>query len=208
MQLDFLSDGTHQGRLLLSLATELQAKSLAEISVMDIVRSAHTSKRTFYEHFPDRDGCFIKLYAEMSKRVIGVMRAAASEAGEKVSFRSRVRHAYRAYLLEMLRYPKLAQRLYIDILSVGAVGLQLRRDVNAQFANIILCALQKKDWLSPETEVDRNAMLAAVAGINELILYGIEDGDVDELVGIAPAIEAVIEGTVRDIASRAGVKAR
>ena len=204
MELTVLADGTHRGRFLLGLATELGTKPLADISVVDIVRAAHASKRTFYEYFADRDGCFIELYAEVSKRMIELVRAGANEAGEKVSFKVRVSNAYRVYLAEMLRHPRLAQRLYIDILGVGPAGLQLRRDVNEQFANIILCALhKKKDWLGPGAEVDRNAMLAAVSGINELILYAIADGAPGKLAGIAPAIEAVIGGAVRRMASHA-----
>ena len=207
MDLSVLSDGSSRGRLLVGLATELERKSLAEVSVVNIVAAAHVSKRTFYEHFPDRDQCFLALYKLLGERIIEVTGAAASGAGEDVPFSSRVRSAFQAYMSELLQHPKLSMALYMGILGAGEQGLMLRQRVNEQFANVILCALQKKkNWLAPNATTDRYAMLGAIAGANELILYAMQQGSPEALANVAPAIEALVSGAVKQAASKLSSK--
>ena len=37
------------------------------MTIADVVRVARVSKRTFYEHFADKEACFLALYAETSR---------------------------------------------------------------------------------------------------------------------------------------------
>jgi AcrR family transcriptional regulator len=48
-------------RLLDGLAASIREKGLAQTQVSDIVRHARASRRTFYNHFPDKDSCFVEL---------------------------------------------------------------------------------------------------------------------------------------------------
>jgi AcrR family transcriptional regulator len=48
-------------RLMEGLAGSIREKGLAQTRVSDIVRHAHASRRTFYNHFEDKEACFVEL---------------------------------------------------------------------------------------------------------------------------------------------------
>src|ERR1700753_1911131 len=48
-------------RLMEGLAASIREKGLAQTQVSDIVRHAHASRRTFYNHFEDKEACFVEL---------------------------------------------------------------------------------------------------------------------------------------------------
>src|ERR1700741_994398 len=51
-----------RARLIGALATSIRAKGYRETTVADVVRIARTSRRTFYQHFEDREACFLALF--------------------------------------------------------------------------------------------------------------------------------------------------
>ena len=56
----------HRARLTGGLAAAIAEKGYAAVTIADVVRHARVSKRTFYEHFADKEACFLALYAETS----------------------------------------------------------------------------------------------------------------------------------------------
>src|SRR6201992_2000090 len=48
-------------RLMGARAAAIREKGLAQTQVSDIVRHAHASRRTFYNHFEDKEACFVEL---------------------------------------------------------------------------------------------------------------------------------------------------
>ncbi len=56
------AQATHRDRLIAAMAASIEAKGYRETTVADVVRLARTSRRTFYEHFVDRESCFLALF--------------------------------------------------------------------------------------------------------------------------------------------------
>ena len=52
----------HRERLIAAMATSIEEKGYRDTTVADVVRIARTSRRNFYEHFADRDACFLALF--------------------------------------------------------------------------------------------------------------------------------------------------
>src|ERR1700753_3222489 len=53
-------------RLMEGLAASIREKGLAQTQVSDIVRHARASRRTFYNHFDDKEACFVELMNTLS----------------------------------------------------------------------------------------------------------------------------------------------
>ena len=70
----------HRARLTEGLAAAIAAKGYAAVTIADVVRLARVSKRTFYEHFADKEACFLALYAETSDELIDLIATAAATA--------------------------------------------------------------------------------------------------------------------------------
>ncbi len=53
-------------RLMEGLAASIREKGLAGTQVSDIVGHAHASRRTFYNHFEDKEACFVELMTTLA----------------------------------------------------------------------------------------------------------------------------------------------
>ena len=63
-------------RLLHALAESIEENGYRDTTVANIVRRARTSRRTFYEHFADKEACFLALLSDANARLIRDVTAA------------------------------------------------------------------------------------------------------------------------------------
>src|ERR1700759_1299930 len=64
---DVSANQAQHARLLEGLAESIREKGLAQAQVSDIVRHARASRRTFYNHFADKEACFVELMNTLSE---------------------------------------------------------------------------------------------------------------------------------------------
>ncbi len=188
------TDGTSpRSRLIAGMAKVLEQRALSELYADDVVKEAGVSKRTFYQHFANKEACFLALYRENSARVLDVLREASGAEG--LSALERIQRGSRAYLSFMQSQSALMKRLYIDILYLGTEGMKAKRDVLQQFADMLLAAYDAERGLTPSLPpLDPELVLAIVSGINELILFKIEDGQADRLSDLEGVSQKLILG--------------
>src|SRR3569833_4279079 len=74
----FLETTEPRARLMLALASVIEEKGYNATTIADVVRIAKVSRRTFYEHFADRDDCFLELFAATGDWLVQLVGAAAS----------------------------------------------------------------------------------------------------------------------------------
>ncbi len=175
----------HRRRLLEGMAHAVAAKGYGDTTIADIVREASVSRRTFYEHFSTKADCLIALYGAASHNALKVLREAIDPSHE---WQAQVEQALAAYLGRMAENPVLMRTLYIEILGLGAEGLEARRRVNLEIAEFILSIVNGDSGaaLSPDMA------MAIVGGINELILQYIEQDRVAQLAElVVPASRLV-----------------
>jgi AcrR family transcriptional regulator len=177
----------HRGRLLSAMAHAVAEKGYADTTIADVVREAGVSRRTFYEHFRDKAECFIALYEAASHNALQVLRDAIDPAH---GWQEQVERAIGAYLQCMASNPVLMRTLFIEILGLGAEGLEARRRVNQEIADYMV-AVVGKDRVTPQLA------MAVVGGIHELVLQAIEDGKVDELAQLTATAAALVKAVTR-----------
>lgn len=182
----------HRRRLLEGMAHAVAAKGYGDTTIADIVREASVSRRTFYEHFSTKAECLIALYEAASHNALKVLRDAIDPAHE---WQAQVQSAMAAYLGCMAQNPVLMRTLFIEILGLGAEGLESRRRVNREIADFVLAVVNggqpRGKPLSPIMA------MAIVGAINELILQYIEQDRVaqlHELVGPASELVNAVTG--------------
>jgi AcrR family transcriptional regulator len=191
----------HRSRLLAGLATVLESKTLAELYADDIVRTAGVSKRTFYQHFKNKQECFLALYEENSAYIMTTLLQATQD--ESLSMVERVERGAEVYLAAMQAQAPLMKRLYIDILTLGSEGLAARRRVIGMFALLITDMYSKEQQRLPSLPDIPEVMLTGIiAGLNELILYRIEDGKADELTELASTTREMLMAGIQLLLSK------
>ena len=112
---------SHRTRILESLETCLDAKSFRDITLTDIAAAAHISRRTFYEHFANKDECLLALSEETSAHIMKAILTSFSGAD---SWEDKVEKISHAYLQEIQK--KTVRSVNLALLSssnrVGCIG--------------------------------------------------------------------------------------
>lgn len=187
-----------RSRLLAGLALALAQSPLTGLYTGDIAREAGVSKRTFYEHFANKEQCFLALYLENSGRILQVLKEATLPSD--VPLLDRIERGARAYLTEMQRQAGLMKRLYIDILGLGAEGLQAKREIIGQFASLLIELYEAERAKMPGMPpMKPELVLGVIAGLNELILFKIEDGEAEQLLDLVETSRLMILGSLHGL---------
>lgn len=172
-------------RLVLAMIAAVIEGGYADTTIADVVRHAHVSKRTFYQHFPDKEACFLAAYLAVSAELLGRIATAGAQAGD---LEERVRAAARVYFSSLEERPEITRAFLSDIHAVGPSALRLRRQIHQQFAdtlrNLVDAERVRRPALKP---LSRELATAIVGGINELMLMAIEEGRADRLDEVSDA---------------------
>ena len=165
----------HRFRLLEALAAAVSERGYAATTIADIVKNARVSKRTFYEHFADKEECFLALYVEANEILrIGIQ--AAFEAPAR-SWRAQLDAGLEAYLGALEQNPALTRTCVIEIRAAGPRALEMRLRAHAKFAAMLRAFVDRTRKKHPELRPMSAAMAAAVVGgIDELLLVNVARG--------------------------------
>ncbi|MBL0945999.1 MAG: TetR/AcrR family transcriptional regulator [Hydrogenophaga sp.] len=174
-------------RLLQALADVAAEKGLAAVTVADVVRVAGVSKRTFYEHFSDKEACFLQLYRLASASALRTLREAVQPG---LPWQAQVETALRAYFAHLASGPQLLRLLFVEIHHLGEAGSAVRREVMGELAAFMLGTVNRD---RPAARALSEPMaVAAVGAITELVLQAIEQNRQADLTELAPAASEVV----------------
>ena len=150
----------------------VERKGYGPTTIADIVKSAHVSKRTFYEQFATKEECFLAAYRELSDQT---MQTVASVIDPAQSWERQIETAMRAYLSVLDARPILARTFLLEILAAGSGALELRRQVLHEFAELTRGFADVARRRRPELRrLTATMAMAFVGGINELVLLKVE----------------------------------
>jgi AcrR family transcriptional regulator len=190
-------DGHRRGRILRALAVCMAEKGYRATTMSDIARVGQVSKTVVYAHFRDKEQCLLELYSRATDTVLETVRQ-AQEAGRAAGlpWRDRVRSSVAAYLEVLAAGPALAWAALVEVQAAGASALALRRDVVDRYVDLLGEAAGELHAEHPDEvrPLSRQLLLAAVGGINELLLARVERGEGDRLTEDAEVAAAVLIG--------------
>ncbi len=162
----------HHARLVAGMTEALMDKGYVELTVADIVRCARVSKRTFYEHFGDKEACFLAAYAAMTSELLARI---AEAAAPELSAEEQLEAATRAYVSSLEERPALTRAFLADIQAAGPKAHEARRTVHRRFAMLLRALVDRGRIDRPELRpMSEDMATAVVGGINELVLLTLE----------------------------------
>jgi AcrR family transcriptional regulator len=144
-------------------------------SVADVLARAGISRRTFYEHFCDKEDCYLQAYDHAAQRLT----AAVTEA---LASHERWEGAARTALDLMLRTvadnPRLARACLVEVLAVGPAGVR-RRD--ASLRPFQQCFDRARALAPPQARIPETVSETIVGGILETISARVLRGETARL---------------------------
>jgi AcrR family transcriptional regulator len=182
-------EASQRERMLDAIVGAVADKGYAGTTVADVVSRAGVSRKTFYEHFRDKEECFLAAYDEGVEVLMAQIRAAGEDAAD---WQEMMRARVRAYLARLVEEPAFARAYLIEVFAAGEAALERRRSVHARLAKFgrELNVEARKDF--PEMpEVPDEVFIAAFGAINELLSTYVSEGRTSELLRLQEPIEYV-----------------
>lgn len=175
----FLSGDEVRGRLMLAMAQSITEKGFGQTVVADVVRIAKVSRRTFYEHFEDREDCFLAVcdaFTDKARELI------AEAADSDRPWRERVRAGIEVHTALLMSNPPLTRSFFFEIYSTGERGAAQHRKIHRRFAEQLVEISTQVRRTNPELNpVSFPLASMIVAGIGELAMLEMEQGATEEL---------------------------
>lgn len=175
-------------RLLEAITEAVARRGYAEASVADVIEIAGVSRKTFYEHFRDKEDCFLKAYEVLSDRLVVAMKSAIEP---KMSVATRRRAQLTKFIDALVHDPFVARAFMVDVLGAGPRALRARERVNASFAEAVL-----------GTAVPRLRRAAIVGGVNAVVVGALLEDRAQQLPNAIDALCAFIDSAVRSAGTR------
>jgi AcrR family transcriptional regulator len=176
--------------MLNAVVAAVAEKGFADMTVADVVAGAGVSRRTFYEQFDDKLGCFLAAYRWQADALLSDVEqaVAAAEPAE------RLRAGLTAYLEGLAEQPLAARVLIVDILGAGPKALEAREQMRSRWA-------ESYRGISRDDDVLR----ALVGGIAELVQARLLAGEAARLPELVPTLERFVKAVV-EASREAGVR--
>lgn len=192
-----VDDAHRRARILWALASCMAEKGYRATTISDIARGARVSKTVVYTHFRDKEHCLLELYSRATDKVLELVREAQARArAEGLPWRERLHAGVTAYLEALASGPAVAWAALVEVQAAGRTALALRRDVVDRYVELLteVAGDLLRDHPDEVRPVQRELVLAAVGGINELMLARTERGDAEHLADDADVATAVLVG--------------
>src|ERR1700677_1322228 len=124
----------HRQRLLDALAASITEDGYRNTTVAGIVRRARTSRRTFYEHFADKEACFIALLTDANADII---RGISAVVDRKARPETKIQQAITAWIQAADSRPAIMLSWIRDSPTLGAETRRLQRDLQEGFVVLL-----------------------------------------------------------------------
>ena len=187
-----------RARMLEAITRAVAAKGYASVTVSDVVAGAGVSRRTFYEHFREREDCFLAAFSAAAEVVREEIARAIRELDEP-GWREVLRVALETYLRALATEPEVARVLKIDIFGAGPAAVDRGREVGERFVELLRVLNQMATDDDEEIgEVPDLMLRAVVGGISQLVEWHLLSHGAETLGELADPmtelVTAVIEG--------------
>ncbi len=158
-----------RARICQAMAEVVAKEGYAGVTVSDVVRAAHVSRRTFYEQFQDKDHCFIETYRTGCENGIEQIDAALRGL-EEPDWRTRLWVSLETYVSILAAEPHFAKVLLIDVLGAGSQALEMRERILGIYVEHYRGLRERARSEDPELpDVPDQFLRGLVGGIAELV---------------------------------------
>ena len=176
-------------RVLSGLAASVGERGYAATTIADVVAAAGVSRSTFYAHFEDKEAAFVALYETGAELVLGVIEEVDARARQDgADWQERLAIVSAAYFSTLAQGGEVTRSLLTEIAGLGERVRTARRKVLDRYVELFVGLAREVAATHPELrEPSPTLLLAAVGGMNELLLRAVDDGTLDDLDALVEA---------------------
>jgi AcrR family transcriptional regulator len=190
-------------RMLVAVAEVVSRKGYAAMTVRDVIGEAGVSRRTFYEHFHNKEDAFLAAYDHVVDHVLGEV-SAAYLRGE--SWAEGVGLGIQAFVDYLAKDPAVAHVCIVEVLAAGPRALARRSSAMERFRGFIAPGLEQ---MPATLRAPQSAPDTVIGGIYEMVYGHVLRGETRRLPELAPDLlhTAIVPFVGREEAARASREA-
>jgi AcrR family transcriptional regulator len=162
-------------RILDAVADVASLAGYASMSVEGIIATAGVSRRTFYDHFSDKQEAFLAAYDAIVALLVDRVQSAFVA---NTTFAGRVRDCLAAFLSFLASEPRFADMCIVEVLAAGPEAVERRNGVMKAMAGLIQAAASE---LKDAPQAPPLIAETIVGGIYEVVYSRVLQGKTEEL---------------------------
>jgi AcrR family transcriptional regulator len=175
---------SQRGRLICAVADAVAAKGYAATSVADVIALAGVSRKAFYEHFEDKEACFLASYDTGAQAIHAAMVGAVEEG---MGWQEILDAVFTTWL-EWLQADLAFTRAYMIEFWAAGDGARERWKVRRDRTAGLLRALHERVRAEDPAvaPVSDTVVAAVVGGVNRVVVSHVLSGDPRPLTDLKP----------------------
>jgi AcrR family transcriptional regulator len=170
-------------RLIMAMLKAASHLGYRETNVQDVIERAGVSRPTFYEHFANKEDCFLAAFDTGAERLRAKMEAAAARGGDV--WRDRIRLGLEALLRFASTEPETARTLIVEARAGSAAAVQRRGDMLDGFAECLDAQARELLTFSASSPI---TAAGVVGGVESLLYSRLCKGEYDNLEPLLPSL--------------------
>jgi len=171
-------------RLIVAMLNAAAELGYLETNVQDVIDRAGVSRPTFYEHFSNKEDCFLAAFDTSAERLRKKVDAAVRKGGDV--WRDRVRLGLEALLRFASREPDTARTMVVEARAASAAAVKRRVELMDEFAR---CLQNQAQELLPEGTANSAITATGIVGGVESLLYSrLCKHEYDQLESLLPSL--------------------
>jgi AcrR family transcriptional regulator len=163
-------------RLYRAMIDVVAEKGYARTAVADVLARARVSRASFYEHFTDKEDCFLAAYDAAIGILVDRIRHAAADA-TNAGGEVRVGSVLDAYLATIAAEPAVARTFLIEVYAAGPKALERRYAVLERFVDLLSGLLADTPGWPSDPVGHRLACEAIVGALSSMVTTRVASGD-------------------------------
>jgi AcrR family transcriptional regulator len=172
--------------MLRAMADAVAEKGFARVTVADVISRAGVSRETFYEHFSDKEECFLAVLDQGARALHEILGSVVSaHVDDPVEQLDRV---IKAYLNTLAGEPAFAKAFLIDAYGAGSRAIARRIELQRRFIDLVAEIFDSTD---PDS-MGRFACEALVSSVSSMVTVRVGSGRLEELPGLREPIIALV----------------
>jgi len=170
-------------RLILAMLNAAAQLGYGRTNVQDVIDRAGVSRPTFYEHFANKEDCFLATFDSGAERLRKKVQAGARRGGDV--WRDRIRWGLDALLRFATREPDTARTIVVEARAASAAAVRRRVALLDRFAE---CLEQQAQLLSGAEPTGRLMAHGIVGGVDSLLYSRLCKREYDQLESLLPSL--------------------
>jgi AcrR family transcriptional regulator len=187
---------SQRGRLICAVADCVAAKGYAATSVADVIALAGVSRRTFYEHFTDKEACFLASYDSGADAIYSAM----VDAIGGLSGWEQILDSVLSTWLEFLQADLSFTRAYlVEFWAAGDAARERWKDRRDRITNLLKLLHEQVRADDPTVVPVSDTLVAAVeGGLNRVVVSHLLAGDTEPLTSLLPELRRFVVTVLAD----------